>query len=482
MVFNSIEFLIFFPIVVSLYFLFPQKYRNIFLLVASIIFYAAFIPAYTLILLFLIIVDYFSAILIEKSEKHKKKFLILSILSTCLALFIFKYFNFFSTNLQDLANVIHWNYSMPLLQLALPIGLSFHTFQSLSYVIEVYKGKWKPEKNFIVYALYVMFFPQLVAGPIERPQHLLPQFHQQHNFDASRTINGLKIVIFGLFKKMVIADRLALFVNQVYGSPQNYHGAPLILAVIFFMLQVYYDFSGYSDMAIGIAQILGFNLVDNFDHPFAATSISDFWRRWHISLTTWFRDYVYIPLGGNRVSKLRWAFNIFVTFVISGLWHGANWTFIIWGALHGFYYIFGKFTQKFREGVAQLTNIYKFPRIQTGIKIFITFCLVCFAEIFFRANNLKDSFYIITHLFAGLPGIEVSKNHLFLNQPWYELAIAVAGLIFMLLIYVMQKNQNDRNLFTEKSLPLRWAFYYTIVFGILLFSVVTPMKFIYFQF
>jgi len=313
MLFNSLEFLIFFPVVTLLYFLLPHRHRWWMLLAASCGFYMMFIPKYIIILAVTIIIDYVAGILAEKPDlsPHKRKsILTISILSTCLVLFIFKYFNFFNTNFAHLAALLHWNYPIAALKLALPIGLSFHTFQSLSYVIEVYCGRQKAEHHFGIYSLYVMFYPQLVAGPIERPQNLLHQFYAKHAFDYQRVTDGLKLMVWGLFKKVVIADRLAIAVNTVYNDPHSFTGIPLIIATAFFAFQIYCDFSGYSDIAIGAAQVMGFRLMDNFNRPYFAKSIPEFWKRWHISLSTWFRDYLYIPLGGNRAKTWRWQYNL----------------------------------------------------------------------------------------------------------------------------------------------------------------------------
>lgn len=480
MLFNSLEFFIFFLLVVTLYFIIPHKYRWIFLLLASCAFYMAFIPAYILILFFLIIIDYFSAIFIEKYSGNRKRiFLIISIFFTCLTLFIFKYFNFFISNIESIAIFINWNYTSRTLKLLLPVGLSFHTFQSLSYVIEVYRGKYKAERHFGIYALYVMFFPQLVAGPIERPQHLISQFYQKHYFEYERVSEGLKIIALGLFKKAVIADRLALFVNPVFDNITAYNGISLIMPVIFFGFQIYYDFSGYSDIAVGAAKIMGFNLVENFRHPYLAVSTADFWKRWHISLSTWFRDYLYIPLGGSRVNPLRWCFNIFITFLISGLWHGANWTFIIWGALHGFYYIFGGVTSNLRRNISYLSGITKFPKIQKILKIISTFLLVSFAWIFFRANNMSDAFYIVKNMFC-LKSLNLTET-IFFSQPAYELLALIWAFIFIYLTYIFQF-KNSKSPFLKEKLLLRWFLYYSLILSIMFLGVISEMKFIYFQF
>src|SRR5882724_10012332 len=325
MVFNSLQFLIFFPVITILYFLLKRTGRIYMLLAASCYFYMAFIPVYILILIITILIDYFAGIFIARSEGRKKKyFLWISIVSTCLVLFIFIYYNFFIGTANDLFTLFHVPKVLNFANIILPIGLSFHTFQSLSYVIEVYRGRQKAERNFIVYALYVMFYPQLVAGPIERPQNLLHQFYEEHEFSYARVGEGLKQMTWGFFKKVVIADRLSILVDHVYNQAHHYQGWPLIVATYFFTFQIYCDFSGYSDIAIGAAKVMGFKLMDNFKRPYFSKSIPEFWRRWHISLSTWFRDYLYIPLGGNRVNAFRRQLNIFIVFLVSGLWHGAN--------------------------------------------------------------------------------------------------------------------------------------------------------------
>ena len=330
MLFNSFEFAIFFPLVVALYYLLPQPQRLPFLLLASCVFYMAFIPVYILILFVTITIDYLAGIYIERSQGSIRKiWLVASIVSTCAVLFVFKYFNFFTGSFVGLANLFGWHLPEVVAHIILPIGLSFHTFQSLSYVVEVYRGKQRAETHFITYSTYVMFFPQLVAGPIERPQNLLHQFYEHHDFDYDRITGGLKRMAWGFYKKLVVADRLALYVNDVYANPRNFNGLQLSLATVFFAYQIYCDFSGYSDIALGSAQVLGFKLMENFRTPYYSLSVGEFWHRWHISLSTWFRDYVYIPLGGSRCSLGRWLLAIMVTFAISGLWHGANWTYVV---------------------------------------------------------------------------------------------------------------------------------------------------------
>lgn len=408
MLFNSLSFLIFFPIVTALYFFVapPSKsklgQRWAVLLISSCLFYMWFIPQYILILALTIIVDFVAGIYIEKSEgKKRKQYLLASIFTTCAILFFFKYFNFFNANFLFIANSLGLNYPIGALNIILPIGLSFHTFQSLSYVIEVYRGNQKAEKHFGIFSLYVMFYPQLVAGPIERPQNLLHQFREHYTFDYLRVTNGLKLMAWGLFKKVVIADRLAVVVNNVYGSPYDHNGVALSIATVFFAFQIYCDFSGYSDIAIGSAQVMGFKLMDNFNRPYFSKSISEFWKRWHISLSTWFKDYLYVSMGGNRCSKPRWQFNLFFTFLVSGLWHGANWTYVAWGAINGFYLVFAIWTKSLRQRLFEKSFMSYAPRIFKVYQVVITFALVCVAWIFFRASNIKEAVHILTHLNRG---------------------------------------------------------------------------------
>jgi len=335
MLFNSLDFLIFFPVIVGLYFALSPKYRWVLLLGASYYFYMCWKAEYIILIVFSTLVDYFAARQMARIQEKKKRrpFLYLSLLSNLGLLFFFKYWNFFSGETRALLD--SWNImaDVPTFQLLLPVGISFYTFQTLSYTIDVYNGKLEPEKNLGRFALYVSFFPQLVAGPIERATHLLPQLRQTFDFDYQRVVSGLQQMLWGFFKKVVIADRLAVYVNEIYASPGDENGLALLLATYFFAFQIYCDFSGYSDIAIGAARVMGYDLMENFRTPYLSKSIREFWSRWHISLSTWFRDYLYIPLGGNRVPQVRWFLNLFIVFVVSGFWHGANWTFLIWGAL-----------------------------------------------------------------------------------------------------------------------------------------------------
>ena len=479
MLFNSIQFVIFFPVVTLLYFLMPHRARWGLLLVASCIFYMAFIPAYLLILAVLIAIDYTAGIYIEKSSGVvKKRWLILSIVSTCLALFTFKYFNFFSHNLDALAHFIGWNYSIGTLRLLLPIGLSFHTFQSLSYVIEVYRGNQKAERHFGIYSLYVMFYPQLVAGPIERPQHMLHQFRGVHHFEYDRFTSGLKLMAWGFFKKTVIADRLAIYVNGVYGHPIEFSGLPLVIATVAFAYQIYCDFSGYTDIATGAARVMGFELMTNFNRPYYAASVAEFWKRWHISLSTWFRDYVYIPLGGNRVPQWRWYMNLLITFVISGLWHGANWTFIFWGALNGIYLILSIMAEPLRTGTYRLIGLSPDRLVVRLFQIAGTFVLTCFAWIFFRANSLQDAWHIITHAWQCSPGTSLLIG----NFSLFDVGIVITAILVLETVQLMQECGTFQLRLRQLPVLMRWPVYYAFLFFILLFGVFQHTQFIYFQF
>lgn len=397
MLFNSVEFLVFFLVVSILYFRLPQKGRWIMLLAASCFFYMFFKAIYILILFFTIVIDYYAGILIENEQDPKKRkfFLSWSIVANVGVLAFFKYFNFLNGNLSGLLTWMGYENPVPYLSILLPIGLSFHTFQAMSYTIEVYRGNQKAERHFGIYALYVMFYPQLVAGPIERPQNVLHQLKEYHKFDYYLFKSGLNLMLWGFFKKLVVADRLAVYVGKVYGDPTYYDALQIAIATLFFAIQIYCDFSGYSDIAIGAARTMGIDLMTNFNRPYFSTSIREFWSKWHISLSTWFRDYLYIPLGGNRVAFSKQIFNFSLVFMISGLWHGANWTYIVWGALHAIYIVTFMILNKY--GALN----FKHNFITKTLCIIITFLLVDYAWIFFRANTVHDAFYISTKLFTG---------------------------------------------------------------------------------
>lgn len=488
MLFNSIEFAFFFPIVTLLFFLLPHRFRWFLLLTASCFFYMYFKPVYIFILGFTIVIDYYAGILIarEQNKKKRKWLLLMSIFANVGVLVVFKYYNFIAINLNEVFSLVHENKQIPLLNILLPIGLSFHTFQAMSYTIEVYRRKQTPEKHFGIYALYVMFYPQLVAGPIERPQNILHQFHEQKWFDYENMRRGLILIAWGLIKKVVIADRLALFVNQVYGKPSEYTGLPLVIATVFFAFQIFCDFSGYSDIAIGSAKCMGFDLMKNFDRPYLSTNIGEFWRRWHISLSTWFRDYVYIPLGGNRVTTSRRYLNLLFVFLLSGIWHGANWTFLIWGGLHGCYLILEDIIYSRFKNLKEINS-----NISIFIKQSVVFILVAIAWIFFRAESVSDSFYIIRNLFSNwLPQIKQIINNeslvrlklLYIEQQGKEFYLAIFLILLMIIVHRLQGKMSFDNWIIGKNKKLRWSIYYSMLLIFIFLGIFNRSSFIYFQF
>lgn len=470
MLFNSLEFLLFFPIVTILYYLLPHKFRWIHLLIASCLFYMYFIPQYILILFTTIIIDYAAAIWIEQSKDNKKTYLIASIISTCLVLFIFKYFDFFNQNMLLLSHKFGFYYPEKVIKFILPIGLSFHTFQSLSYVIEVYKGNQKAEQHFGIYSLYVMFYPQLVTGPIERPQNLLVQLREEIKFNYSNLSQGLRLMLFGLFIKMVIADNIGLYVDQVYASPTDYNSFTILKGLFFYSFQIYCDFLGYSTIAVGCAKTMGYTLMDNFKNPYLSKSIGEFWQRWHISLSTWFRDYVYFTLGGNRVKVQRWMINIMVVFILSGLWHGANWTFILWGFAHGMIFILENLVNRILRIKKSENRVVVF--VTNAFNIVKTFVIVSFIWVLFRAKDfgqVKVIFKSILHNFNVQDSFSVEP------KVWLFLGLFI-------LMDVLLFNTRFDLWCNKRHTVVRWSVYSVMIFLIIVFSSVNIMPFIYFQF
>lgn len=404
MVFNSVEFLIFFPIVLALYFIGNKckTFRWIMLLIASYYFYISWNADLLYLILFTTAISYVAAIVIERSaSRHMRRFWLVVTLVVCLGvLFFFKYFNFLSDSVVGIMNLFGAGKSKFNLELILPVGISFYTFQTLSYVIDVYRGGIKAEKHFGYYALFVSFFPQLVAGPIERPENLLPQLYADHKPNWSDTIEGLRIIIIGFFKKVVVADLVATYVTAVYNDVENATGLGVLLATVLFAVQIYCDFAGYTDIAIGCARMMGITLMQNFDRPYIAESIQEFWRRWHISLSSWFKDYIYFPLGGSRCAKWKNYRNIMIVFLVSGLWHGAAWTYVLWGAIHGAYQVIGKLLKVPRQKLLALLHVSEDSRGLHMVRRFNTFVLVCFAWIFFRANSISDLGVLLRKLFT----------------------------------------------------------------------------------
>jgi D-alanyl-lipoteichoic acid acyltransferase DltB (MBOAT superfamily) len=481
MLFNSLTFLLFFPITTIIYFALPHKARWAWLLTASCYFYMFFKPVYILILLFTIVIDYFAGLLLEKTTDpgKKKRWLVLSLVANIGILAVFKYYNFLNDNISGLYALLGGKNPIPYLNILLPIGLSFHTFQAMSYTIEVYRGNQKAERHFGIYALYVMFYPQLVAGPIERPQNVLHQFHERHYFNYDNAVTGLRLMLWGFFKKVVVADRLSVFTDMVYDSPNDYHGFQVILATVFFAFQIFCDFSGYSDIALGSAKVMGFDLMVNFNKPYFSKSISEFWRRWHISLSTWFRDYLYIPLGGNRVSAGRNYFNQFFVFMVSGLWHGANWTFVIWGSLHGAYLIVARLTGDTRAAIRKALFIDRVPFIDKVVQGTVTFVLVCFAWIFFRAANISTAATIITN------GMDISRKQLgiyMLGKDTYNFILCFVFILLMESVHWLLRKKDLNQLMNEQHYLVRWIAYIIFVLLIIDFGVFEDKQFIYFQF
>jgi len=475
MLFNSIQFIIFFLVVVITFYITPFKWRWFLLLVASCYFYMAYIPVYILILAFTITVDYFVGIFLESTfGTAKKLLLVISIISNIGILCFFKYYNFFTDNISFLLTHAGYKATLPASHLILPIGLSFHTFQALSYIIEVYRGKQKAERHYGIYALYVMFFPQLVAGPIERPQNIIYQFYENKTFDVDNISSGLKLILRGFFKKLVIADRLALYVNAVYSNPVHNSGKTLSLATFFFAFQIYCDFSGYSDIAIGTAKVLGFKLVTNFNQPYLARNVSEFWKRWHISLTSWFKDYLYIPLGGNRGNLLSVYFNLLLVFAISGLWHGASWNFIIWGTLNGLYLIFLKLTKKFWPVFYKKTYLDRVPWLKISLQIAVTMFFIDISWVFFRAVNISDAFIIINKIISF-------KGVIF--HPEYTIAYSFIGLVILLLYEVKNEYFKGRfSLFNNPNYLVKNFSYAFLLIAIIILGVFDGGQFIYFKF
>lgn len=482
MLFNSLSFAIFLPIVFILYWAIPHKFRWIILLCASYYFYMSWNVKYVVLILLTTTVSYLCGLLVEKSDKKSTKiFWMTSALLVCFGvLFFYKYFNFMSESVVALFSLFSIRLNPVTLKLLLPVGISFYTFQSLSYVIDVYKGDVKAQHHFGKYALFVSFFPQLVAGPIERTSNLMPQLEEEKYFDLKEASYGLRQMLLGFIKKLIIADSLSGYVDLVFNNAEYFFGLTYIIAAILFTFQIYCDFAGYSDIAIGTSRLLGVNLMTNFKSPYFATSIKDFWGRWHISLSTWFRDYVYIPLGGNRKGKIRTYVNLVITFLASGLWHGANWTYVIWGGLHGFYQVVGRLRQElFKDKFSKI----KVPGFIEGI---ITFALVSFAWIFFRANSMGDAVYIVTHLHNGLGHLANSWIKMMVDlslTPLTVVKIVLSIVLLMVYDYFAQKKDMFKEMDKIKT-PVRWLIYVVLVCVIIVLKLHngTNQNFIYFQF
>jgi D-alanyl-lipoteichoic acid acyltransferase DltB (MBOAT superfamily) len=467
MLFNSLQFLVFFLVVTLWFFRIKnQKGRTWLLLMASCYFYMAFVPVYILILGGTIVIDYVAGIQIAKKQgKARKAWLVASIIANVGILACFKYINFLAANINDTLRLFHVTKDIPLLRIVLPIGLSFHTFQAMSYTIEVYRGHQPPERNFVTYALYVMFYPQLVAGPIERPQNVLPQLHEYRPYNGDNVKEGLARMLWGFFKKVVIADRLAMSVDYIFGHYEHASAGALAIGAVLYSFQIYCDFSGYSDIGIGAARVMNIRLMENFAQPYIARNIAGFWARWHISLSTWFRDYVYIPLGGNRKGEGRRKRNVFITFLLSGLWHGANWTFVAWGALHGALVTFGHGRAKDNKGEKS-----RFHRPKVLLFVVANFLLVTLFWIFFRAENLHKAIAYI----GGIFRLQNGSNRIGINM---------AEFIFSLLLILIMMWRENRlpGHFIAGNSAFGW-YVAGMVAVCYFFGVFSENQFIYFQF
>ena len=483
MTFNSWEFLIFYPIVAALYFILPKKMKWPLLLIASYYFYAFYQAELLFLIILTTVVSFFMSHLIERTEKssHKRLYLALT-LSVCLGvLFFYKYFNFLSSSVSGIIGLFGKQTPTLVLDLVLPVGISFYTFQTLSYVIDVYRGDIKTEKNIFFYALFVSFFPQLVAGPIERPGNLIPQLRDPHPPTRDNFIRGSKQMLLGFFKKICVADLLSSYVSAVYNSSENATSLAVVIATVMFALQIYCDFSGYTDIATGCARIMGIRLMKNFDRPYSARSIKEFWARWHISLSGWFKDYLYIPLGGSRCSAVRNAFNVFLVFLVSGLWHGASWTFVIWGALHGLYRIVGSLTEKGRVSILHRLGIDPFSRLIGTAKRVITFVLVCFAWIFFRANSISDALVLVGALFTRAGSIAETLSLMKLDTVSIFLIILSVGVMLLIDRALSYDEQDGSDILVKDGAFIYYVLAIAMVW-LLLLSKGQSSTFIYFQF
>ncbi len=478
MFFNSIDFAIFLPIVFVLYWFVANKsikFQNFIIVIASYVFYGWWDWRFLSLILFSTVVDYCVGICFLKQEniKIRKGLLLTSILVNLGLLGFFKYYNFFINSFINVFTFCGISISANSLNIILPVGISFYTFQTLSYTIDVYKRKLEPTKDFIAFSAFVSFFPQLVAGPIERATHLLPQFYKERIFNYNKAVDGLRQILWGLFKKIVIADNAAQVANDIFNDPANYSGSTLLLGAVFFAFQIYGDFSGYSDVAIGVSRLFGFDLMRNFAYPYFSRDVAEFWRRWHISLSTWFRDYLYIPLGGSRGSIWIKVRNIFIVFIVSGLWHGANWTFVVWGALNAVYFLPLLFLNKNRVNIEIVAKNKYLPTIKELIGMFTTFCLTVLAWIFFRADSISHALLYLSTIFS---------KSFFITPEILPIRFIFLIMIFFFVEWIGREDQYAiENIGKKWKRPIRLSMYYLIIIVIFLFGG-KEQQFIYFQF
>lgn len=486
MTFNSLAFVIFYPVVLLLYFLLPNRARMPLLLVASYFFYMYYQPSLIFLIVGTTLVSWLAAWGIERSRSAALRRLLLVItLAVCLGtLFFYKYFDFLMGSIVGLVSAFGGTATPIVLSLVLPVGISFYTFQTLSYVIDVYRGSVPHEKNFFYYALFVSFFPQLVAGPIERPENLLPQLKEKHTFTKKNAVQGAKHMLVGYFKKICVADLLAETVNLVYNAPEQATPLGILIATAMFAVQIYCDFSGYTDIAIGISRVMGIRLMQNFDHPYRARTIREFWSRWHISLSSWFKDYLYIPLGGSRCAKWRHMLNLMIVFAVSGLWHGANFTFVVWGILHGAYQVVGHLTKASRESMRRRLGISEQSAFLRAWQTACTSLLVGFAWLFFRANSMEDAATLLGTLFSGTAWrIPFSlENHLGLSL--VSVLTVLVSLVLLLILdrLIVYGEENDGAPALIQNGTFVYVVWTILLIYMLLLATDKVSTFIYFQF
>lgn len=501
MAFHSFQFLVFFPVVLAIYYGLPQRFRKIVLLAAGYYFYMCFKPEYVIILAGTTLIDHYLGRRIGASpmpSKTRRRWLILGLVHNIGMLMALKYLDFINESIAALLKSINILYNAEALKFVVPVGISYYTFKKISYLIDVYRETIAPEKRLVDFALYVSFFPEIMSGPIDRAGKLIPQFSEKAVFDYQRVTDGMKLIAWGLFKKLVIADRLAIFVNRVYDHPYQFEGVSLLAATLYFSIQIYCDFSGYTDIALGLGKLMGLELTENFDRPYFARSIREFWKRWHISLSSWLMDYLFLPIAywvsrkieNPRLLKIKaetWAYvtGIMITFLLCGLWHGARWTYVIWGAIHGFYLAASFASKKLRRKLNKKLHFKRSAVVPNLLRSLTTFGMVTFAWIFFRANSLADAGYIVTRMFSGwsktlsVQGL-VDAVHFGLLKK--ELAVAAVSVLFLLLVHLLRKKDTFEQWLIKQPPAARWTFYLGLVLWILTFGESGAGSFIYFNF
>lgn len=509
MYFNSLIFLLFFFITTVIYFLIKGKYQRYYLLAVSLIFYSYYIPWHTLILLLLVLMNYFYGVYFEKIKpKNKKIYLILFIILNLSFLIFFKYAKFIDENIRSLSEVIGWNYSLHRLEFLIPIGLSFYIFKCISYNIEVYRNNIPAEKKPDIFSLYIIIYPELISGPIDRPQNLIPQIYETKEFDYRRITYGLKLMAWGYFQKWIIADRLAIIVNEVYDNKFIGSELSFFIATFFFAVQIYCDFSAYSDIAIGIGYILGYKFMTNFNLPYFSRSVSEFWSRWHISLSTWLRDYLFLPIAYSIARRLHnkplfkirpeiisYSSAVLTTMVIAGLWHGANTTFAAWGFVMGIYLIFSFTTKKIRKKIIKLNRLNRFKRVHNLISVISTFSLVCISWVFFRASNINEALFILFNIFAGvikylskIPSaitqldIHIITSPLFIGFNYMDITLLFFFILIFFIIQYIQSKGDIIEMVSRKTWYIRWAIYILLVSLIMIYGSFEHIEFLYAQF